>query len=79
MSATTLNHPSYRRNNGLRHGRPCSPRRKELTHLRDEMSRQRLELPWVLVEKKYVFEAPDGPSPLQIYSMGAANSSSSTL
>jgi predicted dithiol-disulfide oxidoreductase (DUF899 family) len=33
---------------------------KELTHLRDELSRQRLELPWEKVEKDYVFEGPNG-------------------
>jgi predicted dithiol-disulfide oxidoreductase (DUF899 family) len=33
---------------------------KELTHLRDELSRQRLELPWEKVEKHYVFEDPSG-------------------
>ena len=33
---------------------------KELTHLRDELSRQRRELPWEKVEKEYVFEGPNG-------------------
>jgi len=33
---------------------------KELTHLRDEISRHRRELPWVKVEKEYVFDAPEG-------------------
>jgi predicted dithiol-disulfide oxidoreductase (DUF899 family) len=33
---------------------------KELTRLRDEQSRQRRELPWVKVEKNYVFDTPDG-------------------
>jgi predicted dithiol-disulfide oxidoreductase (DUF899 family) len=37
---------------------------KELTHLRDEVSRLRLELPWEKVEKKYVFEGPQGKQPL---------------
>ena len=31
---------------------------KEFTKLRDEVSRQRRELPWERVEKKYVFDAP---------------------
>jgi predicted dithiol-disulfide oxidoreductase (DUF899 family) len=35
-------------------------REKELTHLRDEISRHRRELPWVKVEKEYVFDAPEG-------------------
>ena len=33
---------------------------KEFTHLRDELSRKRLELPWEIVEKNYVFEGPNG-------------------
>lgn len=33
---------------------------KELTRLRDDLSRQRRELPWVKVEKEYVFDSPNG-------------------
>src|SRR5689334_4619679 len=33
---------------------------KEFTRLRDELSRQRRELPWEAVEKEYVFEGPRG-------------------
>ncbi|HLH06852.1 MAG TPA: thioredoxin family protein [Terriglobales bacterium] len=33
---------------------------KELTHLRDELSRQRRELPWEKVEKRYTFDGPNG-------------------
>jgi predicted dithiol-disulfide oxidoreductase (DUF899 family) len=33
---------------------------KEFTRARDELSRQRRELPWERVEKNYVFEGPDG-------------------
>lgn len=33
---------------------------KEFTRLRDELSRQRRELPWERVEKQYVFEGPHG-------------------
>jgi predicted dithiol-disulfide oxidoreductase (DUF899 family) len=33
---------------------------KEFTHARDELSRQRRELPWERVEKEYVFEGPEG-------------------
>ncbi|HYT15340.1 MAG TPA: DUF899 domain-containing protein [Burkholderiales bacterium] len=35
-------------------------REKEFTRLRDELSRERRELPWVKVEKNYVFDTPDG-------------------
>jgi predicted dithiol-disulfide oxidoreductase (DUF899 family) len=33
---------------------------KELTRRRDELSRQRRDLPWVKIEKEYVFDAPEG-------------------
>ncbi len=35
-------------------------REKELTRLRDEVSRHRRELPWVKVDKDYIFDAPGG-------------------
>jgi predicted dithiol-disulfide oxidoreductase (DUF899 family) len=35
-------------------------REKEFTRLRDELSRKRRELPWVRVEKNYVFEGDNG-------------------
>src|SRR6266436_5298905 len=37
---------------------------KEFTRLRDELSRQRRELPWEKVEKQYVFDGPGGKEPL---------------
>src|ERR1700704_734202 len=33
---------------------------KEFNRLRDDLSRQRRELPWETVEKEYVFEGPNG-------------------
>ncbi len=37
---------------------------KEFTRLRDELSRQRRELPWEKVEKTYVFDGPNGKESL---------------
>jgi predicted dithiol-disulfide oxidoreductase (DUF899 family) len=37
---------------------------KEFTRLRDELSRARRALPWVKVEKSYVFQGPNGPLPM---------------
>ena len=34
---------------------------KELTRLRDQLSQQRRELPWVVVDKDYTFQGPNGP------------------
>src|SRR5258705_12037828 len=39
-------------------------REKELTHLRDQIARERRALPWVRVEKNYVFDGPQGPRAL---------------
>lgn len=37
---------------------------KEFTRLRDQLSVERRELPWVRVEKEYVFEGPNGKQSL---------------
>ena len=39
-------------------------REKEFTRLRDQLSRQRRELPWVRVDKDYVFEGASGKQTL---------------
>lgn len=39
-------------------------REKELTHLRDEIDAERRALPWVKVEKNYVFDGPNGKETL---------------
>jgi predicted dithiol-disulfide oxidoreductase (DUF899 family) len=39
-------------------------REKEFTRLRDQLSEQRRALPWVKVEKEYVFDGPDGTETL---------------
>jgi predicted dithiol-disulfide oxidoreductase (DUF899 family) len=39
-------------------------REKELTRLSDEVAEQRRSLPWVPVEKEYVFDTNDGPKTL---------------
>ena len=40
-------------------------REKELTRLRDEVSRHRRELPWVKVNRQYVFDGPNGRETLK--------------
>jgi predicted dithiol-disulfide oxidoreductase (DUF899 family) len=37
---------------------------KEATHLRDKINAERLALPWVLVEKEYIFDTPKGKKTL---------------
>jgi predicted dithiol-disulfide oxidoreductase (DUF899 family) len=51
---------------------------KELTRLRDELSRQRRALGWVKVEKDYVFDGPQGKRRCRGFSRGEASSSSTT-
>ncbi len=50
---------------------------KESTRLRDQLAAERHALPWVKVEKEYVFDAPEGRSRSSTCSMGAASSLSS--
>ncbi|MGE0279339.1 MAG: DUF899 domain-containing protein [Rhizobiaceae bacterium] len=37
---------------------------KEATHLRDQVTQKRLALPWVRIDKEYVFDTLDGPRTL---------------
>ncbi|HEY9028642.1 MAG TPA: DUF899 domain-containing protein [Burkholderiaceae bacterium] len=39
-------------------------REKELTRLGDQVARERRALPWVRIDKDYVFDTPDGPRSL---------------
>ena len=39
-------------------------REKELTHLGDQIARERRALPWVRLEQDYVFDTPEGRRPL---------------
>ena len=34
---------------------------KELTRRRDQLNEERRELPWVWIDKEYIFDGPDGP------------------
>ena len=40
---------------------PLLEHEKELTRRSDELARERRALPWVPVEKAYLFDSPDGP------------------
>jgi predicted dithiol-disulfide oxidoreductase (DUF899 family) len=48
----------------LKAARAHLAREKEFTRLRDELARERRELPWEKVGKSYVFEAPEGKATL---------------
>jgi predicted dithiol-disulfide oxidoreductase (DUF899 family) len=60
MTATEVNHTVVSDEEWLRARKAHLQKEKELTRQRDELSRQLRELPWVKVEKNYVFDAPEG-------------------
>ena len=64
MTATKVSHKIVSRDEWLKARRAHLSAEKELTRKRDELSRQRRELPWVRVDKNYVFEGPNGPETL---------------
>ena len=61
MTKTELNkHKVVSQNDWIEARRQLLAQEKEFTRLRDQLSRQRRELPWVKVEKDYVFDGPAG-------------------
>jgi predicted dithiol-disulfide oxidoreductase (DUF899 family) len=62
--ANLSKHPVVSRDEWLKARTAFLKREKEFTRLRDDLSRQRRELPWVKVEKRYVFEGPNGKETL---------------
>ncbi len=57
---TTANHAVVSSDRWLAARRALLAHEKELTHLRDQVARERRALPWVRIEKNYVFDAPEG-------------------
>ncbi|HKY61174.1 MAG TPA: thioredoxin family protein [Gemmatimonadota bacterium] len=55
-----LDHKVVSREAWLEARKALLAREKDLTRLRDELSAERRALPWVRVEKQYVFDAPGG-------------------
>ncbi|HEY0867226.1 MAG TPA: thioredoxin family protein [Fimbriimonas sp.] len=66
--ATTLSsiptHPVVTPQEWLESARTLLAKEKELTRARDEVNRLRRELPWVRIDKDYLFEGPDGTQSL---------------
>jgi predicted dithiol-disulfide oxidoreductase (DUF899 family) len=63
-SSPIRNHPVVAHEQWLAARIALLAKEKEFTHLRDELSQQRRDLPWKRVEKAYVFEGPDGKETL---------------
>jgi predicted dithiol-disulfide oxidoreductase (DUF899 family) len=57
-------HPVVSREQWLAARKALLAREKELTRLGDQIARERRALPWVRMEKAYLFDTPDGPRPL---------------
>ena len=56
----TVNHPVVSREQWLAERKTLLAQEKELTRLRDQIAGERRALPWVRIEKNYVFDAPEG-------------------
>ena len=61
---STANHPVVSRDRWIAERKTLLAREKELTHLRDQIARERRALPWVRIDKNYVFDTPEGPRTL---------------
>ena len=57
---STANHPVVSRDRWVAERKTLLAREKELTRLRDQIARERRALPWVRIEKDYVFDTPEG-------------------
>ncbi|MBW8843440.1 MAG: DUF899 domain-containing protein [Burkholderiales bacterium] len=61
---TLLNHPVVSRDLWIAERKALLTHEKELTQLRDRIAEQRRSLPWVRLDKDYVFDTVDGPRKL---------------
>src|ERR1700680_3519329 len=64
VSDIRKNHPVVAHEEWLSARTAFLAKEKEFTRLRDELSRQRRELPWEKVDKQYVFDGPRGKETL---------------
>ncbi len=57
---STENHRVVSRDEWVAERKTLLAHEKELTRLRDQIARERRALPWVRIDKNYVFDAPEG-------------------
>jgi predicted dithiol-disulfide oxidoreductase (DUF899 family) len=57
-------HPVVSREEWLVARKALLAKEKEATHLRDKINADRLALPWVKIEKNYIFDTPEGKKTL---------------
>ncbi|MBC7989503.1 MAG: DUF899 domain-containing protein, partial [Luteimonas sp.] len=60
----TANHSVVSRDQWIAQRKKLLAREKQLTRLGDEIARERRSLPWVRVDKNYVFDSSEGPRTL---------------
>ena len=58
--ASSENHRVVSRDEWVAERKTLLAREKELTRLRDQVARERRALPWVRIDKTYVFDAAEG-------------------
>jgi predicted dithiol-disulfide oxidoreductase (DUF899 family) len=58
--ASTVNHPVASKDRWIAERKALLAREKELMRLGDQIARERRALPWVRVDKDYVFDGPEG-------------------
>jgi predicted dithiol-disulfide oxidoreductase (DUF899 family) len=59
------NHKIVSKNEWIAARKVLLKKEKEFTALRDQLSQQRRDLPWVAVDKEYVFDGPNGKETLR--------------
>lgn len=59
-TAETLHHPIVTRDRWVAERKALLAREKEMSRLQDDLARDRQKLPWVLVDKPYMFDTPTG-------------------
>jgi predicted dithiol-disulfide oxidoreductase (DUF899 family) len=64
MTGSLEDHKVVSRNEWLKARMTLLKKEKEFIVLRDQLSQQRLNLPWIAVDKEYVFEGPNGKETL---------------
>jgi predicted dithiol-disulfide oxidoreductase (DUF899 family) len=64
MNTVVANHPIVSRQQWLAERQKLMAREKELTRLGDQIARERRALPWVKMDKEYLFDTPVGRRPL---------------
>jgi predicted dithiol-disulfide oxidoreductase (DUF899 family) len=57
---SSVSHAVVSRDQWIAERKALLAREKELTRLRDQVARERRALPWVRIEKSYVFDTPEG-------------------